>query len=98
MAPDVKSVVAHIAFISPAISNVPWVDNAFVLVPDKTSTIPANADADADVSLAVAATDSPAVAVDIAVTSAAVLLIASMLKSANVCNWSDVSVNARSRS
>ena len=81
VAPDVKSVVAHIAFMSPAISSVPSVDSDFDFVPDKTALIPASCWDDADVSFAVAATVSPSVAVSIALTSAAVLGMTSMFRS-----------------
>lgn len=96
-APDAKSVVAHIAFMSPAMSSVPWVDSALDFVLDKTSLIPASCCALADVSLVADAFDSPAVALSIALTSAAVLGITSIFRFVKSCSWSDVWTRVRSR-
>lgn len=96
-APDVKSVVAQIAFISPAMSNVPWVDSDLDFALAKMSLIPLSCFAELDVSLDVAAAFSPSDAVSIALTSAPVFGITSIFKSLKSCNWSDVWDNARSR-
>ena len=96
-APDVKSVVAHIAFMSPAISNVPWVDRALDLVFDKTSLMPASFCALADVSFFDDAIASPWVAFSIAFTSPAVFGITSMFRSLKSCSWSAVWARVRSR-
>lgn len=85
-APDAKSVVAQIAFMSPAMSNVPDVDNEFDFVFAKTALIPASFWADDDLSRAVLAADSPAVAVIMALTSAAVFGITSMFRLLKSCN------------
>lgn len=53
LAPPVKSVVAQMAFILPAISSVPWVDKDLVLDFDKTSLMPASCNAADDLSLVV---------------------------------------------
>lgn len=79
-APDVKSVVAQIAFISPAMSNVPAVDSDFDFVLVNTSLMPANFWADAELSFVVVAAVSPLVAFSMAETSAAVLGITSMFR------------------
>lgn len=96
-APDAKSVVAQIAFISPAISSVPDVDNEFDFVLVKTALMPANFCADDELSCTVDAAVSPAVAFIIALTSAAVLGITSIFRLLKSCNWSDARPSARSR-
>ena len=75
LAPPVKSVVAHIELILPAISNVPWVDNDLFLVLDNTALIPASVWAPLDVSDAFCWVNSPVLAVIMWLTSLAVLSI-----------------------
>lgn len=94
--PDAKFVVAHIWFMSPAISNVPSVDNAWDLVEDKTSLMPANVCADCESSSVMAS--SPSLADSMALTSAAVFGITSIFKFLKSANWSAVCPSARSRS
>ena len=91
-----RSLVAHTALISPAMSSVPSVDIDLVRVFDKTSLIPARLFDASDVSLIVVAMVSPAVAFSMALTSAAVLGITSMFKSLKSCNWVAVWLKMRS--
>lgn len=83
--------------MSPAISNCPWVDNADFFVFDNTSLMPSNWAAAADVSFLVVAAFSPAVAVSIALTSAAVFGITSMFRFLKSVKLSAATPNARSR-
>ena len=80
-APFAKSVVAQMDFMSPPASNVPAVDNDFVLVFDKTSLIAFNCCTDAELSFAPANVFSPDVADVMAPTSDADLLMISRFKS-----------------
>ena len=73
--PPVRSVVAHTAFMSPAMSSVPWVDRDSDLVFDKTALMPDSCLALSDLSLALACAVSPIVADNIAPTSWADLSI-----------------------
>lgn len=95
--PPVKSVVAQMAFMSPAISRVPWVDNDLFFVFDNTELIPASFDALDDMSLAFDWAISPPVADSMAPTSAADLSITDMFRSLKSWIWSDAWVKARSR-
>lgn len=97
LAPDVKLVVAHIAFISPAISNVPAVDSDLLFVFASTELIPARVEFDADVSLAFVAAISPAVDVSMALTSAAVFVMADIFRSLKSWISSDVCDSTFSR-
>ena len=97
MTPPVKSVVAQIEFMSPAISNVPWVDNDCFFVPDKTSRMPDNWDDAADESLVTDCANSPDDADSIALTSLAVLSMTDRFRFIKSWIWSDAWAKARSR-
>ena len=60
--PPVRSVVAQISFMLPAMSSVPWVDRDLFFVFDKTSLMPASWDAAADLSFDIDWVYSPVVA------------------------------------
>lgn len=82
--------------MSPAMSSVPSVFNAWCLADDKTSLMPANCWADADLSSMMA--NSPSVAFSMACTSSAVFGITSIFKSLKSWIWPAVCDRARSRS
>ena len=88
-APPVKSVVAQMALMSPAMSTVPWVDRDLFFVLDKTSLMPASWVALLDLSLLIDWVNSPALADVMALTSAAVLSMTARFKFLKSCNWSD---------
>ena len=83
--------------MSPAMSNLPWVDNDFVFVPDNTDVMLDSCFALSDVSLVLAWAISPSVADNIAVTSAPVLVMTSMFKSLKSCICVEDCDKARSR-
>lgn len=85
------------ALMLPAISTVPWVDKDLLFDWASTSLMPANCFALLELSRVVDWAYSPAVADNIAVTSAAVLLMTSRFKFLKSANWSAVCPRARSR-
>ena len=95
--PPVKSVVAHMALMSPAMSRVPPMDNDCDLLFAKTSLMPDNFDALSDLSVVVDCLYSPAEADNIAETSFAVLSITDKFRFLKSASWSDAWDNARSR-
>ena len=96
-APDIKSVVFQICFMSPPISNWPAVDRAFARVPANTSLIAVNFFDDSELSRVFDNFNSPSLADNIALTSAGVFNIASILRFLKSVNWSAVWLNTRSR-
>ena len=83
--------------MSPAMSNVPAVDNDLFFVSANTALMPANLDALAEVSCAFDCASSPSDADNIAPTSAADLSITDIFKSLKFWIWSVAEDNAFSR-